>query len=64
MQNEDKRKKVEELSDLLEKPIIDYIKVLLKQVYKEATNEEAENLLGNIGIRRFLKNNPDYAQPR
>ena len=59
MPNPDKK---EELSDLLEKPIIDYIKVLLKQVYREATNEEAENLLGNIGFRRYLKNN--YAQPR
>ena len=62
---EDKREeKVEELSDLLEKPIIRYIKEIMRKTYKEVTDEEAENLLGNIGLRRFLKNNPNYAQPR
>lgn len=50
------RKPLEDMMDLLEKPVITYIQHLLKEVGHEATEEEAGNLLSNIGTHRLLKN--------
>jgi hypothetical protein len=52
----DKKEVKEEIIELLERPILAYIQKLLEKVGEPITEDEAENLLGNIGMRRFLKN--------
>ena len=44
------------MMDILEKPLLAYLRDLMKQAGYEIDQEGAENMLGNIGTRRMLKN--------
>lgn len=49
------QKKIEEILDLLEKPVISYIQALLKWAGIDASEQEAGNALSNIGLNRYKK---------
>lgn len=50
------RKGMEEMMDVLEKPVLIYIQHLMKELNHEVSLEEAGNLLANIGTHKMLKN--------
>lgn len=43
-------KEIQEVIDLLEKPLVAYTQQLLKQAGMEITKEQTENLISNIGV--------------